>query len=579
MTPSPGRLRAALVLGLVLARLAPAPGASAASYVPVNGGGSSWSSNAVDQWRRNVEQYGMRVNYASTGSVDGRNQFKAGTVDFAVTETPYGLTDNGVLDTLPSRSFAYMPIVAGGTAFMYNLQVGGKRLTGLRLSGEVLTKIFTGVVTMWNDPLIAADNPGVALPARKVVPVVRSDGSGSTAQFTAWMASQHGALWDAYCGKVGRSSCGMTSNYPTLPGAGFVAQPNSQGVSGYVAQTANQGTITYVEYSYALKTGYPVAKVLNAAGYYVGPTAQKLAVGLLEARINDDEKSPAYLTQDLKGVYTSQDKRTYPLSSYSYMVVPTAAQSGFTEAKGRTLGAFANYFLCEGQQQADVLGYSPLPLNLVQAGLEQVRKIPGVVVEEIDLKTCNNPTFSKDGTNTLAKNAPMPADCDRKGAACGAGGAPTAGTPSGATPTAGTPAGGKPTGGKPTSGWGDPGTGTDGASDGTDGTGTGDTGTDGTGTDGAVDPGQAPPTDGSGEVPGGGTVIPVGATSGGGPVVCEPDSGVCTNVVALPVQVERESVAGCGLGGVVAAVLAAVVLPPVVGRALGSVRERRGSKR
>lgn len=557
------RTRAVLVLSMVLTLLAPAT-AQAATYVPVNGGGSSWSSNAVDQWRRNVEQYGMRVNYASTGSVDGRNQFKAGTVDFAVTETPYGLTDNGVLDTLPSRSFAYMPIVAGGTAFMYNLQVGGKRLTGLRLSGDVVSKIFTGVITMWNDPAIAADNPGVALPARKVVPVVRSDGSGSTAQFTAWMADQHRPLWDAYCAKAGRATpCGMTSNFPTLPGKGFVAQPNSQGVSGYVAQNANQGTITYVEYSYALKTGYPVAKVLNSAGYYVGPTAQNVAVGLLEAKINNDEKSAAYLTQDLTGVYGSKDRRTYPLSSYSYMVVPTSVQSGFTEAKGRTLGAFSYYFLCEGQQQADVLGYSPLPMNLVEAGLEQVRKIPGVDAQEVDITKCNNPTFSKDGTNTLAKNAPMPAECDRKGATCGGPGAPT-GTPDGPGKDDGSGPGGQPDGTPANPG-------DDGGSD-PGGTPGGDTGGPGSAPDGGS-------PDGGGTVPGGPDVSQVGATSGGGPVVCEPDTGVCTNVIALPVETERKPVGGWGLAAVVASVLAAVVLPPAVGRVVGARRERSAGAR
>ena len=77
-----------------------------------------------------------------------------------------------------------MPIVAGGTSFMYNLKIGGKRVTNLRLSGETLAKIFTGGITTWNDPAIEADNPGSTLPARKIVPVVRSDGSGTTAQLT-----------------------------------------------------------------------------------------------------------------------------------------------------------------------------------------------------------------------------------------------------------------------------------------------------------------------------------------------------------------------------------------------------------
>src|ERR1700710_822113 len=112
------RLIAATLIALV-AIVVPAGIAHAdTSYVPVSGAGSSWSSNAIDQWRRNVQQYGMRINYASTGSSDGRNQFKAGTVDFGATEIPYGTTDNGVTEPAPSRGYAYIPDVAGGTAFM-----------------------------------------------------------------------------------------------------------------------------------------------------------------------------------------------------------------------------------------------------------------------------------------------------------------------------------------------------------------------------------------------------------------------------------------------------------------------------
>ena len=119
-----------VVIAATLAGLAASIGtASADSYVPISGAGSTWSQNAIEQWRKNVNQYGLRVNYAGTGSSDGRNQFRNGTVDFAVSEIPYGLTDGGVFDGPPTRKYAYMPIVAGGTSFMYNLNIGGKRVT------------------------------------------------------------------------------------------------------------------------------------------------------------------------------------------------------------------------------------------------------------------------------------------------------------------------------------------------------------------------------------------------------------------------------------------------------------------
>jgi hypothetical protein len=190
--------------------------------------------------------------------------------------------------------------------------------------------------------------------------------------------------------------------------------------------------------------------VLNKGGYYVEPNANNVAVGLLGARINTDQSSPQYLTQILDGVYDNADERAYPLSSYSYMVMPTKLESGFNAEKGRTLGDFAYYFLCEGQQQAPVLGYSPLPLNLVQAGLEQVRRIPGVQAQSIDLSKCNNPTFSSDGRNTLAEKAPQPPECDKQGSTqCGTGTGGAAKTPTAVKPEA---AGGAATGGGATGG-------------------------------------------------------------------------------------------------------------------------------
>jgi phosphate transport system substrate-binding protein len=382
-------------------------------YLPITGTGSTWSQGAIDQWKSTVaNNNGMTVNYSGVGSSAGRRDFINGSVDFAVSEIPFQASpQDGSAAELPTIGFAYMPIVAGGTAFMYNLKIGGKRVTNLRLSGETITKIFTGSITNWNDLAIKADNPGLAMPDKAIVPVVRSDGSGSTAQFTLWMSKQFSSLWNAFCG-----CSGLTSQYPAF--ANSKAQAGSDGVSGYVSQDYGEGAITYVEYSYAVKAGFPVAKVLNSAGYYIEPTAPSVAVALLQAQINTDPNSKDYLTQILDGVYNSADSRTYPLSSYSYMIVPTQVAGIFTAEKGRTLGAFARYILCEGQQTATPLGYSPLPLNLVIAASDQIKRIPGAGSAGIDLATCNNPTFKpgdSPGSNLLAQTAPQPADCDKKG--------------------------------------------------------------------------------------------------------------------------------------------------------------------
>jgi phosphate transport system substrate-binding protein len=412
--------RSSLVLaGVAVALSVAMPHAEAQqSYQRISGEGSSWAAGAIDAMRVNVKQYGITVDYNPSGSTAGRKNWLNGTVDFAASDIPFQFKpeDGSAPEKPKAGSYAYIPVTAGGTAFMYNLKVAGKRVTNLRLSGENVAKIFTGVITQWNDPALVADNPGLDLPARKVVPVVRSDGSGSSAQFTKWLIAQHGDVWDDYCKRSGRApACGFTSFYPTING--MIAQSGDLGVAGYVAQGFAEGAVGYVNYSYALGAGFPVVKVLNGAGYYTEPTPENVAVSLLKARINTDASDPTvYLTQELGDVYSDRDPRSYQLSSYSYFVLPTEVRGQFNEAKGRTLGVFAYYAMCQAQQQSASLGYSPLPINLVEASLEQIKLIPGVEVQNVNIQSCKNPTFSADGTNTLAKNAPQPKDCDKRGA-------------------------------------------------------------------------------------------------------------------------------------------------------------------
>ena len=246
--------------------------ASAATFVPIGGAGSTWSYNAIHQWITDEAQNGMTVFYSAVGSTSGRSQFAQGTVDWAASEIPYGVQDGTSFDPPPERGFAYMPDTAGGLEFMYNLSIGGQRVTDLRLSGAVIAGIFTNTITMWNDPAIAADNPGLTLPATQIVPVVRTDGSGATREFTQWMLATEPSYWTAYCAVTGRIPCTATSAYPVQPGTNMVGQVGNLGVTGYVSQAQANGAIGCVEDSFALETGFPVAKVLNAAGYYTAPT-------------------------------------------------------------------------------------------------------------------------------------------------------------------------------------------------------------------------------------------------------------------------------------------------------------------
>jgi phosphate transport system substrate-binding protein len=413
------------------------PAAAAPSYQRISGEGSSWAAGAIDAMRVNVRQFGITVDYTPSGSSAGRQNFLNGTVDFAASDIPFQFhpEDGSAPENPAPGSYAYIPVTAGGTSFIYNLKINGQRVTNLRLSGENVAKIFTGVITTWNDPAIQRDNPGLRMPARRIVPVVRSEGSGSTAQFTLWMIKQHGGIWRSYCERSGRApACGETSQYPTVPG--MIAQSGDLGVTAYVTQGFAEGAIGYVNYSYAIGSQFPVAKVLNRAGFYTEPTPENVAVSLLKARINTTQ-GPNYLTQNLDGVYADNDRRNYPLSSYSYFILPTRVQGQFNTAKGRTLGAFTYYAMCQAQQQSASLGYSPLPVNLVQASFTQIRRIPGVEIQRVNVQECNNPTFSPDGTNLLAQNAPFPPDCDRAGPTqCSTGSGGLADTPTPVDPAA-----------------------------------------------------------------------------------------------------------------------------------------------
>ncbi|HTU74921.1 MAG TPA: phosphate ABC transporter substrate-binding protein PstS [Trebonia sp.] len=409
---------AAIPSGVLFGTARPAAAAPATSYVPVNGAGSTWSANAIDAWIANVKQFGIRINYTASGSTAGRETFALDTQDFGASEIPYGVKDGDVTDPPPKRGYAYMPDTAGGTTFMYNLRVGNTQVKNLRLSGKAIAEIFTGVLTNWDNPLIQSENPGIKMPNLKIVPVVRGDGSGATAEFTEWMLATQPSYWKAYCAKVGFSPCTQTSAYPVLPNSAMHGANGDLGVSGYVSQPQSVGTIGYVEYSYALADKFPVALVLNQDGYYTEPTAQNVAVSLLKAKINSDKSSALYLTQDLSGVYTDKDPRTYELSSYSYMILPTSVVTGFNTQKGFTLGAFGQYLLCQGQTQVDELGYSALPINLVKAGYAQLAKIPGAQIPatvDSQIQGCHNPTFSTNGTNTLVTTDKDPAACDKAG--------------------------------------------------------------------------------------------------------------------------------------------------------------------
>ncbi len=438
----------------------------------VQGAGSTWSQIAVDQWRADVKsKLGLKVNYTGSGSSAGRSLYIAGKVDFAVTEIPFskegdagivsGQAEVTALDA-QKKTYQYFPIVAGGTAMMYNLlDATGNRVTNLQLSPETIAQIFTGKIKNWSDPKISADNGGRAFPAKVITPVVRSDGSGTSAQFTAFLAKQQSSYWSSFATDNGIPSSVGTSNFPVA--SGFIGQTGSDGVANYVAnRSTGVGAIGYVETGYALQRGFPVVAVKNKAGKFVLPTPENVSVALQAARLNPDN------TQILTGVYNNTNASAYPISSYSYMV--TNKDTGISADRGAVLSSFVHYFACDGQQKASVLGYAPLPPVLVQVVFNAIGHIPGhiKIPAKPNAENCNNPTFK----GKLGDNPPG-------GNTGGTGGTGTGGT-GGNTGGTGGNTGGTGTGG--TGGnTGGTGTGNTGGTGGnTGGTGTGNTG--GTGT-------------------------------------------------------------------------------------------------
>ncbi|MCU1624146.1 MAG: phosphate transporter substrate-binding protein PhoT family [Frankiales bacterium] len=413
-------LRPALLVPLLVGGLAAlsvsvgAPALATASHSPIAGSGSSWSSNAVNQWVADVEPNGLQVVFTASGSAIGRKDFANKTTDFAVSDIGYQGTDKltGEQDTSQGRAYVYLPIVAGGTAFPYQVKVGGKLVRNLRLSGLTLAKIFTNQITNWNDPAITRDNHGKALPSKPIIPVVHSEGSGSSAQFTKYLDTVYPQVWRPFLG-----SSGATEYFPRKGDA--IAQNGSDGVMNYVASDAADGAIGYDEFSYALGKNFPVAKVENAGGYFTQPTQYGVAVALTKAKINTDKSSSNYLLQDLSQVYTYADKRTYPLSSYSYMIIPTgSSDSRMTTAKRQTLADYLYYSICDGQKEMGPIGYSPLPINLAQASFDQIAKLKqadsNVDLTKRNISTCGNPTFiaGQPNRNYLAEIAPQPPACD-----------------------------------------------------------------------------------------------------------------------------------------------------------------------
>jgi phosphate transport system substrate-binding protein len=410
--PTLKRLSLAAALSMVLGALSLLVGQLPAGASPsMQATGSSFASVAIQQWvGQSSTLYGLNINWQVTSSVIGLDNFAQNEVDFAASDIPYSSNQASSSPTVP---YQYMPDVAGGLAFMYNLTGNdGQQITSLDLDAHVADLIFLGEITYWDDPAIKAINSALApdLPHTKIVPVYRSDASGENyllsdymlhedasnfnAAQTAFQSAFPGspdASWPTPSSSVAVGSPPFSTTYPGWAQNNLVGQNGSDNAANYVSALSSNGAITYVETAYAKEHNFPVASLANASGSYVQPTSLDDATALEAAILHAD------LTQDLSGVYTNPLPNAYPLSAYSYLVTQCspalgAAQSPatacaanqnatptFPATKGQALGQFVSYLACGGQEKMALLGYSPLPPNLVREDFAAVGRLPGGV--------------------------------------------------------------------------------------------------------------------------------------------------------------------------------------------------------
>ena len=303
--------------------------------------GSTAQANAISEWAKTYENTcaTVNINNGLGGSGAGVTQFESGTVDWAGSDFPLTSTDQPKADARCKTGPAIdLPMAPGPIAIGYNLQ----GVSNLNLSASTLSKIFSGKITNWNDPVIAKDNPGVTLPSQSIQTFHRSDSSGTSFNFTNYLDNEAKADWTYGANKQ-------------WPGPGGQGDKGSALVSQDVKKTP--GGIGYFELSYATQQSIPYAAVSNAAGKFVKLTPQNTTNFIGKAKIVGTGKDLS-----LSFDYTNTDADAYPNVLVTYEIVCSA---GNDAAKLPALKGFLGYAASTaGQNAIASQGYVPLPENI-----------------------------------------------------------------------------------------------------------------------------------------------------------------------------------------------------------------------
>lgn len=313
-------------------------GTSAGAQVRINGAGATFPNIIYQNWILTYNQRfdNVELNYQSIGSGGGIRQFSDKTVDFGGTDAP--MTDSAIAAI--QGNVLHLPTVLGAVVATYNLPGVA---TPLKFTPDILADIFLGKITRWDDPRLAAENPGVKLPGTDVIVVHRSDGSGTTFVWVDYL-SKISPEWSQ---KVGR---GTSVNWPVgLGGRG------NEGVAATVRQA--EGAIGYVELGYALINKMAFGQVKNRAGSYITPSIESVTAAAAGAMAQMGPNTDFRVS-----ITDPAGADAYPISSFTWLLLRKTYPDG---AKARELVKFVRWALGEGQAQAPRLGYAPLPKAMV----------------------------------------------------------------------------------------------------------------------------------------------------------------------------------------------------------------------
>jgi phosphate transport system substrate-binding protein len=327
------------VMTCLTALLVPTAGASAYS---LTGAGSTLVQPLETFWASDFQtKYGDTITYSGVGSGAGISQVTARTVDFGASDAP--LT---AAQAAACKECIQIPWALTATGVAYNLA----GVHGLDLTGPVLAEIFLGKITTWNAPAIVKLNKGKTLPNLKITPVFRSDGSGDTYAFTDYLSR---------VSKGWKSAIGGASTAVTFPTG--VGGKGNAGITAVVSSTA--GAIGYISASYIIAHGLQAAALQNAAGKYEYPN-----LAPIEAAASIIKSVPANNELHIVDPPKS-DKHAYPLSTFTYAIVPkTAPQKG-------GIASWVYYAMTAGQKFGASLDFAPIPKVVVSAGLKSVKEL------------------------------------------------------------------------------------------------------------------------------------------------------------------------------------------------------------